>query len=125
MLLWVAPVSFVVGLLAGFFGIGGGFLIVPGLMFATGMPLLSAVGSSLVSVGTFGATTAITYALAGKVNWLIALEYFVGGALGGWLGAWLAVRLGRRKQTLTRIFAAVVLAVAVYMLAMNISALHP
>lgn len=124
MLLWVAPVSFVVGLLAGFFGIGGGFLIVPGLMFATGMPLLSAVGSSLVSVGAFGATTAVTYALADKVNWLIAFEYFVGGVLGGWLGAWLAVRLGQRKQALARIFAAVVLAVAVYMLAMNISALH-
>ncbi|HEY1391001.1 MAG TPA: sulfite exporter TauE/SafE family protein [Ktedonobacterales bacterium] len=124
MLRWVAPVSLVVGLLAGFFGIGGGFLIVPGLMFATGMPLLSAVGSSLVSVGAFGTTTAITYAIAGKVNWLIAVEYFVGGALGGWLGAWLAVRLGRKKQALTRIFAAVVLAVAVYMLVMNISALH-
>jgi uncharacterized protein len=124
MLRWVAPVSLVVGLLAGFFGIGGGFLIVPGLMFATGMPLLSAIGSSLVSVGAFGTTTAITYAIAGKVNWLIAVEYFVGGALGGWLGAWLAVRLGRQKQALTRIFAAVVLAVAVYMLAMNISSLR-
>ena len=124
MLFWVVPVSVAVGLLAGFFGIGGGFLIVPGLMFATGMPLLSAVGSSLVSVGTFGATTAVTYALADKVNWLIAIEYFVGGALGGLLGAWLAVRLGRRKQTLARVFAAVVLAVAVYLLAMNISALH-
>jgi uncharacterized membrane protein YfcA len=83
MLLWVTPVSLVVGLLAGFFGIGGGFLVVPGLMFATGMPLLSAVGSSLVSVGAFGTTTAITYALAGKVNWLIAVEYLVGGVLGG------------------------------------------
>ena len=32
--------GFAVGLLAGFFGIGGGFLIVPGLMLATGMPLI-------------------------------------------------------------------------------------
>ena len=124
MLLRVLPVSLAVGLLAGFFGIGGGFLIVPGLMFATGMPMLSAIGSSLVSVGAFGTTTAITYALADKVNWLIALEYFAGGVLGGWIGAWLAVRLSKQKQALTRIFAAVVLAVAVYMLAMNVSALH-
>ena len=124
MLLRVVPVSLAVGLLAGFFGIGGGFLIVPGLMFATGMPMLSAIGSSLVSVGAFGTTTAITYALADKVNWLIALEYFAGGVLGGWIGAWLAVRLSKQKQALTRIFAAVVLAVAVYMLAMNVSALH-
>src|SRR5262249_47501712 len=38
------------GLLSGFFGIGGGFLIVPGLMLATGMPILNAIGSSLVAV---------------------------------------------------------------------------
>jgi uncharacterized protein len=124
MLLWVIPVSLVVGMLAGFFGIGGGFLIVPGLMFATGMPILSAVGSSLVSVGAFGTTTALTYALVGKVNWLIALEYFGGGIIGGWLGARLATRLGAHKRALTRVFAGVVLTVAVYMLWMNLSALH-
>lgn len=124
MLRWVIPVSFVVGTLAGFFGIGGGFLIVPGLMFATGMPILSAVGTSLISVGAFGTTTALTYALAGKVNWLIAIEYFGGGIIGGWLGAKLALRLGAQKQLLTRIFAGVVFLVAIYMLYMNISALH-
>lgn len=124
MLLWVIPASFVVGMLSGFFGIGGGFLIVPGLMFATGMPILSAVGSSLVSVGAFGTTTAITYALVGKVNWLIALEYFGGGIVGGWIGVRLATRLGAHKQALTRIFAGVVLTVALYMLWMNLSALH-
>lgn len=124
MLRRVIPVSFVVGLLAGFFGIGGGFLIVPGLMFATGMPILSAVGSSLLSVGAFGTTTALTYALAGKVNWLIAIEYFAGGIAGGWLGAWLATRLAERKQLLTRVFAGVVFVVALYMLAMNLGALH-
>ncbi len=70
----LVPVSFGVGLLSGFFGIGGGFLIVPGLVFATGMPILNAVATSLFSVGAFGTTTAITYAFAGLVNWLIALE---------------------------------------------------
>ena len=38
------------GLFSGFFGIGGGFLIVPGLMASTGMPMRNAVGSSLVAV---------------------------------------------------------------------------
>ncbi len=42
------------GMLSGFFGIGGGFLIVPALMLATGMPILNAVGSSLVSVTASG-----------------------------------------------------------------------
>ena len=38
------------GTLSGFFGIGGGFLIVPALMLATGMPIMNAVSSSLVAV---------------------------------------------------------------------------
>lgn len=53
-----------VGALSGFFGIGGGFLIVPGLVFATGMPMLQAIGTSLVAVTAFGVTTAGTYAAA-------------------------------------------------------------
>ena len=48
-------IGFAVGALSGFFGIGGGFLIVPGLMGATAMPLINAIGSSLVSVTAFGA----------------------------------------------------------------------
>ncbi len=120
----ILPISFLVGLLAGFFGIGGGFLIVPGLMFATGMPLLNAVGTSLLSVGLFGTTTAITYALAGYVNWLIAAEYLLGGILGGMLGARLSVSLGKQRDVLTRIFAAVLFLVAAYMLYVNATALH-
>ena len=81
MLAWTLPVGFVIGLLSGFFGIGGGFLIVPGLMFATGMPLLNAVGTSLFSVGMLGTTTGITYAFAGLVNPLIVAEYLGGGIL--------------------------------------------
>jgi uncharacterized membrane protein YfcA len=124
MLIWVVPVSFAVGILAGFFGIGGGFLIVPGLMFATGMPMLSAIGTSLVSVGTFGAATAVTYALAGQVHWLIVIEYVAGGILGGWVGAKAATRLAMHKQLLVRIFSGVIFLVALYMLYMNLSALH-
>ena len=51
-------IGFLAGALSGFFGIGGGFLIVPGLMGATGMPLINAIGSSLVSITAFGLTTA-------------------------------------------------------------------
>jgi uncharacterized membrane protein YfcA len=47
-------VGLVVGALSGFFGIGGGFLIVPGLIGATAMPLINAIGSSLVSAPPSG-----------------------------------------------------------------------
>ena len=116
-------VSLAVGLLSGFFGIGGGFLIVPGLIFATGMPIINAIGSSLVSVGAFGTTTALTYAIAGKVNWLIAVAYFGGGILGGRGGAMLATKLAKNRQLLTRIFAGVIMVVAIYMLYVNVSVL--
>lgn len=124
MLAWTTPIGFLVGLLSGFFGIGGGFLIVPGLMFATGMPLLSAVGTSLFSVGMFGTITGITYALSGLVNWVVVGEYLVGGVIGGVVGARLALYLGVQKKTLAYIFAGIVLVVAAYMLYINATALH-
>lgn len=56
------------GLFSGFFGIGGGFLIVPGLIGSTGMPILNAVGTSLIAVTAFGLTTAANYAFSGLVD---------------------------------------------------------
>src|SRR6516162_8675854 len=120
----LAGIGFAVGLLSGFFGIGGGFLIVPGLVFATAMPLLNAVGSSLFSVGMFGTTTGITYALAGLVNWLIVVEYLADGIPGGIIGARLALKLGTCKKMLNRVFAGILLVVAAYMLYVNVTALH-
>ena len=54
------------GIFSGFFGIGGGFLIVPGLIAATDMAMINAVGTSLVAVTAFGLTTAFNYALSGS-----------------------------------------------------------
>jgi uncharacterized protein len=109
-------VGLVTGAISGFFGIGGGFLIVPGIMLGSGMPILNAIGSSLFSVGAFGLTTAVNYALSGLVDWRIALDLIAGGAVGGWLGLRLAVRMAAGRRTLTYVFAAVVFAVAAYML---------
>lgn len=104
------------GLLAGFFGIGGGFLIVPGLILATAMPMLNAVGSSLVAVGAFGATTALNYAWSGLVDWPLAALFITGGIGGGWIGAAAAQRIALKRELLTRIFATVIIFVAAYML---------
>jgi uncharacterized membrane protein YfcA len=98
--------------------------IVPGLVFSTGMPLIMAIGSSLFSVGTFGLTTAVNYALSGLVDWLVVLEYVGGGFLGGFLGARLATRLSGQKRVLNYVFSGIVVVVALYMLDLNISALH-
>jgi uncharacterized membrane protein YfcA len=104
------------GLLAGFFGIGGGFLIVPGIMLGSGMAMLNAVGSSLFSVGAFGLTTAVSYAADGFVDWTIAGEFIAGGLLGGFAGLRLAQSLSQQKGLLNRVFALLVIVVACYVL---------
>ncbi|MCU6455973.1 sulfite exporter TauE/SafE family protein [Sphingomonas sp. A2-49] len=104
------------GAFSGFFGIGGGFLIVPGLIASTGMPIINAIGSSLVAVTAFGLTTAINYALSGLIDWPLAFVFIAGGALGGVLGARLAERLSGATGRLTTIFAVLIFAVAAYML---------
>ncbi|MEY2195971.1 sulfite exporter TauE/SafE family protein [Neobacillus sp. BF23-41] len=115
--------AILVGLLSGFFGIGGGFLIVPGLIFAARMPMIAAIGSSLVSVGTFGLTTAVSYSLSGLINWWVMLAFVGGGIGGGMVGALLAARLSKQRRTLHYIFSGVVMFVAIYMLIINAEAL--
>jgi len=105
------------GALAGFFGIGGGFLIVPGLILAAELSTLHAVGSSLLAVGAFGLTTAVNYAVSGMVEWWIAVLFILGGVAGGWFGAMLARHLAKGRDTLNRVFGGVVVIVALYMLA--------
>ena len=104
------------GALSGFFGIGGGFLIVPALVAATGMSMIEAIGSSLFSVGSFGAATAASYAADGLVDWRIAALFIGGGVAGGLVGASFAARLAKQRGALQRVFAGVVFAVAAYML---------
>jgi uncharacterized protein len=108
------------GTLSGFFGIGGGFLIVPALMLATGMPIINAVSSSLVAVTAFGLTTAASYAWSGLVAWRLAGLFVLGGIGGGLLGTRAARYLSARRGALNTVFAAVIIAVALYMLARSL-----
>jgi uncharacterized membrane protein YfcA len=109
-------IGFGVGALSGFFGIGGGFLIVPGLIASTGMPLINAIGSSLLAVTAFGLTTAVSYAVSGLVDWPLAALFILGGALGGVVGIQLAHRLSGHKHALTLTFSGVIIAVGAYVL---------
>jgi uncharacterized membrane protein YfcA len=118
----LGAVGFGAGSLSGFFGIGGGFLIVPGLMFASGMEIIYAIGTSLFAVGTFGLTTAANYAISGLVDWPVAAEFIGGGILGGWLGALGAKRLAKTRGALNLIFALAIIAVAIFMLIKSLRA---
>lgn len=103
-----------VGSAAGFFGIGGGFLIVPGLMLATGMTIVNATASSLVSVAIFGAATSVNYAVSGLVDWRLAGLLLLGGMIGGVAGLLVSKKLGAHALVLRRAFAGLVILVAAY-----------
>lgn len=112
-----------VGAAAGFFGIGGGFLIVPGLMGATGMTLALAQASSLVSVAALGATTAVNYSLSGLVDWKLVAAMTVGGIAGTLGGMPIAARMGDRARLGRRLFAGLIIVVAAYVAAQAVTAI--
>ena len=103
-----------VGLLSGFFGIGGGFLIVPGLILATDMKLEDATSASLVAVTAFGMTAAASYAWSGRVDWQIAGLLVAGGVAGAVAGTKANAILARRKGALTMLFAVFVILAGLY-----------
>ncbi len=113
-------IGFTIGTLAGLFGIGGGFLIVPGLMLATGMPLANAVGTSLVAVTAFGLTTAGSYASSGFIDWPLALMVIGGGVAGSIVGLRASVALAGNQRFLTQLLASVVVAAGAVVLARGI-----
>ena len=110
----LAPVGMLAGFAAGFFGIGGGFLIIPGLMLASGMTISNAAASSLLSVTVFGAATAANYAVSGLVDWRLYGLLVAGGVAGTLVGLKLAKRLSSNMLLLRRLFAGLVIVVAIY-----------
>ncbi|AWR99664.1 sulfite exporter TauE/SafE family protein [Metallosphaera hakonensis] len=113
----IIPSGLLVGFASGFFGIGGGFLIVPGLLFSTGLCMIKAVGTSLIAVGTFGMTSAIVYSIYGYVLPVISLLYLVGGVVGGYAGASISSKMPRGM--LRKIFAVIIILVAIYIIVLN------
>ncbi len=118
----LAPIGAATGFAAGFFGIGGGFLIVPGLMAATGMTLASAGASSLVSVALFGLATSASYAASGLIVWALVAAVVGGGAVGVAAGRSLAPALAGHATLARRLFAAMVIVTAGYVAARAIGA---
>lgn len=112
------------GVFSGFFGIGGGFLIVPGLMMATGMSLQAAASASLIAVAAFGLASASSYAWSGLIDWPIAGLLIAGGAAGAVLGARVNAALTHHKAILTRLFAGFVIAAGLYVGVRGILALY-
>jgi uncharacterized membrane protein YfcA len=103
----------VVGLLTGFLGVGGGFLVVPALVLALGLPMGLAAGTSLVVITITSAAALVVRAGHGaQPDWLMVAALTVFAVAGGWFGARLACRV--RTDRLQTSFTALLLLVAAY-----------
>lgn len=117
-----APIAgLVVGLMTGFFGVGGGFLIVPALVLALGLSMRIAVGTSLVIIAINSLSGIVAHLPTGGFDFEVALVFVVGGFVGSQLGGRLAGRVN--ETVLTRGFAALVALVGLYLIVQNGGAL--
>ena len=75
------------GLLSGMFGLGGGIIIVPGLMFALGMDQRRAHGTSLGGVFLISISSFFTYWTHDHIDWPVVLWLSIGSVAGSLIGA--------------------------------------
>ncbi|WP_239512754.1 sulfite exporter TauE/SafE family protein [Bifidobacterium avesanii] len=85
-------VGVLVGVLSGLFGIGGGTIIVPALVWL-GLTQRHAAATSMLAIIPTSVSGVVAYALNGNVDWLAALLLFCGMFFGGQIGSWLLSKL--------------------------------
>ncbi len=103
------------GALSGLFGVGGGFIIVPILMYVTQMSIHHAVATSLLVITLIGVSGAATVVMTSSlIDWPVAMPFIFGGALGMLAGRILARKIA--GTTLQKIFAVAVFLIGIGML---------
>jgi uncharacterized membrane protein YfcA len=86
--IWIIFLIFLcTGFLSGFLGVGGGFIIMPALIYLIGLPTTIAVGTSLITVLFSGAYGCFTYAIKGRVELIAAFIMLIGAAIGAQIGS--------------------------------------
>ena len=119
----VVVTATLVGLLTGFFGVGGGFALVPALVLALGFPMPTAVGTSLLVIAVNSATalTARITDTSSHLDWALIGTFTVAAVVGSLLGGRIASRANPRHLTLG--FAVLLVGVALYTAARSLSLL--
>jgi uncharacterized membrane protein YfcA len=109
----------VVGLLTGFFGVGGGFVIVPALVLALGFPMPVAVGTSLLVIAINSAVALLTRLGGGvHLDWGLLAAFTAAAIAGSFAGSRIASRVDPRRLTLA--FVVLLVAVAAYTAARSV-----
>jgi hypothetical protein len=111
-----------VGFLAGFLGVGGGFMIVPSLVLFLGIPMKSATGTSLLVITANSAVALFGHLHQLNVNWTPLLALVPAALLATWLGVWLTKLFS--AHLLRKSFGAVVMLLGGFMIVHNAGALY-
>ena len=118
----VVVAALAVGLMTGFFGVGGGFLVVPALVLALDFPMPVAVGTSLLVIAMNSATSLVARAGSGlEIDWTVIALFTGAAVIGSLLGARIVTKV--RPQTLQIAFAGLIIAVGLYTAARSFPAL--
>jgi uncharacterized membrane protein YfcA len=116
--IWAVVISgATVGFLAGFLGVGGGFLVVPSLVLFMHIPIKSATGTALLIIAANSALALIGHRHSLEVNWTLLFELVVPALLATYLGVKLTETLS--PNHLRRIFSVFVILLGVFMVASN------
>jgi uncharacterized membrane protein YfcA len=116
-------IGIVAGVYSGFLGLGGGFVIVPGLTRYLGMPVKRAIGTSLVTVSVLAIPGTITHSMLAHVDWPLAAMLALGVVPGALIGARLTERASDRSVRLA--FALLLAVVGVWLAVSELGGLRP
>jgi hypothetical protein len=111
-------IGFVVGIMTGFLGVGGGFMIVPALVIFAGLAPKTAVGSSLAIIGLNSTAGLLGHLRYGGIDWKLTAAFLFVAVLGMVMGARICTEISQRA--LRRSFAWFIIAVAVVIGGVNL-----
>jgi uncharacterized membrane protein YfcA len=115
----ILVLGFITGLASGFFGIGGGFLLVPALFLGAKLKMKEAVATSLFIIFLFGMFGLGSYIIQGRqINLMISAVFVAGGSVGGIVGAYYARQIN--QVALRRLFSIFIILIGLSIFAENL-----
>ena len=116
---WAVLINFVLGFISSFFGVGGGFLRTPILVYAFGFPVQVAVATSIFALSFYTTAGAATHAIIGNIEWFPTFVFAgIGLVTGGQIGARLSGKV--QGPWILRLLMLVILAMGVQLVIQGI-----
>jgi uncharacterized membrane protein YfcA len=110
-----------VGVLTGFFWVGGGFVIVPVLVLILHLPIEIAIGTSLVVIAIASAAALAGHLATGSIDWPVTAAFTASAVVGTLLGSRIFGRIA--PTTLNRVFAGIVAVLGIFLIARSVVAI--